>query len=518
MPLSDALMRAFSGYLSQHIGLWFAPMRWLDLERGMTRLAQARGFASPEDCMAQMMSTAPDRADVEMLAMYLSVGETYFFRDPTLFDVLEGEVLPALIKERRTAGKRQLKIWSAGCCTGEELYSLAIVLARLLPDLERWNLRLLGTDINPDFLAKATRGVYRDWSFRNLSPQIKQRYFTEIAGGGYAILPSLKRCVTFQYHNLASDAYPLLEGQTQDVDLILCRNVLMYFDTAQMRRAANNLHRSLVDDGWLVVSSAESGNEVFTQFQQIIFPDALLYRKTAEDSARKMAIDLRQPASRTANNSPRPQAGAFQAPRPHAAPLTPAAHIATAPTAPAFSEPIQLTTLATPPERTAALVPSETPYEIALRHYESGAYEQVAATLLPGDQASPDDLALLARAYANLGNLEVALHWAHTALAADKCNPAVRYLLALIHEERGEFDAAITSLKHAVYLDPEYALAHFSLGSAYQRQGKSQEARRHFNNATELLRTISPSQTLADSEGITAGHLIEIIQRKERAT
>jgi len=82
MPLSDALMRAFSGYLSQHIGLWFAPMRWLDLERGMTRLAQARGFASPEDCMAQMMSTAPDRADVEMLAMYLSVGETYFFRDP----------------------------------------------------------------------------------------------------------------------------------------------------------------------------------------------------------------------------------------------------------------------------------------------------------------------------------------------------------------------------------------------------------------------------------------------------
>jgi len=515
MPLPDALMQAFSAYLTQHIGLWFAPGRWVDLERGMTRLAQARGFASPEACMSQMMTAAPDQADVEMLAMYLSVGETYFFRDPALFEVLEREVLPGIINERRTAGKRQLKIWSAGCCTGEELYSLAILLARLLPDLEEWDLRLLGTDINPDFLAKATRGVYRDWSFRNLSPQIKQRYFTEIAGGSYAILPSLKHRVTFQYHNLASNTYPLLEGHTQDVDLIVCRNVLMYFDTAQMRRAASNLHRSLVNDGWLIVSSAESGNEVFSQFQQILFPDALLYRKTAEHSAQKIAIDLRPPSGWSADRRPWPEREVLQAPWPPAAPIPSIAPTATFTSA--FSEPAQLKAVEVPPTAPVAQEPPKTPYEIALRHYERGAYEQVTATLLPGDQASPADLALLARAYANLGNLEVALHWAGTALAADRCNPALRYLLALIHEERGEYGDAITSLKHAIYLDPEYALAHFGLGSAYQRQGKPQEARRHFNNATDLLRMIPPSQTLTDSEGITAGHLIEIIQRKESA-
>ena len=292
MSLPDALMQEFSGYLTKHIGLWFPASRWVDLTRGMTRLAQARGFADAEICMRNMMTVAPEQADIEMLAMYLSVGETYFFRDPALFDVLEREILPALIRERRAAGNRRLRIWSAGCCTGEELYSLAIVLARLLPDLEEWDLSLLGTDINPDFIAKAMRGVYRDWSFRTLSQHLKQHYFTETENGGYAILPSLKHKVTFQYHNLASAAYPLPEGHAQGMDLIVCRNVLMYFDLAQMRHAADNLHRSLVDNGWLIVSSAESGNEVFSKFQQIIFTDALLYRKTKEPTVRHTTAQL----------------------------------------------------------------------------------------------------------------------------------------------------------------------------------------------------------------------------------
>jgi chemotaxis protein methyltransferase CheR len=500
MALPDALMHDFSAYLTQYIGLWFPAERQADLSRGMGRLAQARGLLSAEACMREMMAQVPQQADIEMLAMYLSVGETYFFRDPALFKVLEQEVLPALIDLRRGAGTRHLKIWSAGCCTGEEIYSLAIVLSRLLPDFDQWQLDLLGSDINPQFLAKASRGVYRDWSFRNLAPQIQQRYFSKTADGGYAILPSLKRRVTFQYHNLAGNARPPFAEYAQGIDLIVCRNVLMYFDPIPMQHAADQLYRSLADEGWLIVSSAESGNPVFAQFQSKIFPDALLYRKTAAHPATAKPREL--PSWLKLESSVADMPGVRSRP------------LAPAPARPAGAP------AATVPARAAPAIAEAgpaMPYENALRHYEQGEHEQAVVILLADHAADPASLALLARAYADLGNLDAALLWAETALAADKCNPSLRYLLALVYEERGQYDAAITSFKQAVYLDPEYVLAHFGLGGAYRRLGKMQEAQRHFNNAANLLRKTPSAQALTDAEGITAGHLSEIIRREDSA-
>jgi chemotaxis protein methyltransferase CheR len=514
MDLPDALMRDFSAYLTQHVGLWFPAERQADLNRGMSRLAQARGLPSAEACMHEMMAHAPQQAEIEMLALYLSVGETYFFRDPALFKILEQEVLPGLIDARRRAGTQHLKIWSAGCCTGEELYSLAIVLSRLLPDFDQWQLDLLGSDINPQFLAKASRGVYRDWSFRNLAPQIRHRYFSETVDGGYAILPSLKRRVSFRYHNLAGNSAPPF-AYASDIDLIVCRNVLMYFDPQQMQHAANQLYLNLADHGWLVVSSAEGGHPVFAQFEPRTFPEALLYRKTEayRDAAKPRelaswlkpesgiagALGAAGAAGMATATATAASAATAVMPRPAALALSPAATLK-AQAVPARVE-----------------VKPALPYEQALRHYEQGEHEQAVAILLADPAAGPASLELLARAYADLGNLDAALHWAETALTADKCNPSLRYLLALVHEERGQHEAAITAFKQAVYLDPDYVLAHFGLGSAYRRLGNMQEAQRHFNNAADLLRKTPSAQALADAQGITAGHLGEIIQREDSA-
>lgn len=495
MTIPDALMQDFSRFLATRIGLWFPRTRWPDLARGMTRIAQLRGFPEPAACMRGMMATSLGQTEVEMLALHLSISETYFFRDPALFNLLEHTLLPPLISARRAAHDRRLRIWSAGCCTGEELYSLAILLARLLPDLDHWKLDLLGTDINPLSLEKAARGVYRDWSFRNLAPQIRQRHFTRGVDGSYTILPQLQRMVRFEHHNLAGDA-PLPADRTTGIDLIVCRNVLMYFDAAQIRHAVQEFHRVLADGGCLIVGAAETGHDAFAPFESVMFADALLYRKTTRPAAPYPAQAQPAPVAETTALAWQPS---VEIPEPSPIPATWSA--VSAPVSPA----------------PAASAPHATPYEIALRHYQQGQYQQVVAALQPAGEASPTSLLLLARAHANLGELEAALQSAQLALAHDTCNPALRYLLALIQAEQGQHDAAIASLKQALYLDPGFVLAHFYLGNAYRKQGRPLDAQRHFNNATDLLRHTPASQILMEAEGITAGRLIEIIQRQESA-
>jgi chemotaxis protein methyltransferase CheR len=141
---------------------------------------------------------------MQALAQQLSVGETYFFRGPAAFGVLEHELLPPLIVRRRH-GTRRLRIWSAGRCTGEEAYSLAIVLKRLIPDIADWDIDILGTDIHPGFLARAEAGVYGDWTFRGVPRAVRRAHFQPLGGRREAVMPALRRLTRFCFGNLAQD-------------------------------------------------------------------------------------------------------------------------------------------------------------------------------------------------------------------------------------------------------------------------------------------------------------------------
>jgi chemotaxis protein methyltransferase CheR len=277
--LSARTLGCLSELLAKHTGLNFPEKRWGDLERGMNAAARASGEASVQAYVHRLLSAPLTQHQTGILASHLTVGETYFFRDDTSFEMLEHHVLPALIHSRRDAG-RCLRIWSAGCCTGEEPYSIAMLLDRLLPDYDQWNITLLATDINPQFLRKGTDGVYGDWSFRGTPAWVRERYFRQVQPGRFAIHPRIKKRVTFSYLNLADDVYPSLENNTQAMDLILCRNVLMYFTAAQAAKIVDNLHRALVDDGGLLVSPAEASSTLLAQFAPAhFFPGAAIYRK-----------------------------------------------------------------------------------------------------------------------------------------------------------------------------------------------------------------------------------------------
>ena len=263
--LPDQLLLQFSELVAREMGLHFPRERWPDLEKGIRSAALEFGAPDAETCLQQWISKPLAIAEIELLASTLTVGETYFFRDNPSFELLRERVLPAVIAARH-GSERRLRIWSAGCCTGEEPYSIAISLDRTLPDPSRWHVVILATDINPRFLQKAAEGIFSDWSFRDAPPWLKETYFKQAGPNRFEILPRIKQMVTFAYLNLAEDVYPSLANGTNAMDLIFCRNVLMYFSPERAARVVHGLRRALIDSGCLFVSTVEASSELFSQF------------------------------------------------------------------------------------------------------------------------------------------------------------------------------------------------------------------------------------------------------------
>ena len=465
--LPGALLSDLSGFVASRMGLHFPQERWADLERGVAAAAREFGLPDAEACARRLLSAPLTQTHVEILAGHLTVGETYFFREKNSLDALEQHIVPELLRSRRD-GERRLRIWSAGCCTGEEPYSVVMLLDRVIPDPKEWIVTILATDINPRFLRKAARGVYGEWSFRGAPEWVKERYFSRRKDGRLELQPHMRGRVTFSYLNLAEDVYPSLPNNTNAMDVIFCRNVLMYFTAERAQSVARNLHRSLVDGGWLIVSPTETSNALFSSFSAIEFPGAVLYRKTAR--AEPVAFAPRAPVPEA--DALHPRAPVFASAPVAAESELPGPPIEAAPDTPAAPEPGTVS----PPEKDDARVPS-----------------------------------VAARNCADQGRLTEAIEWCEKAIAADKLNPAHHYLLAVIQQEQGQAEPAVQSLLRALYLDPAFVLAHFALGNIELSRGRRREARRHFANALALLRTRPHDEILAESEGLTAGRLVQII-------
>ena len=211
----------------------------------------------------------------------LVVGETNFFRQRAWFAQLEEHALAALIAARGRNGRRRLRIWSAGCATGEEPYGIALVVRRLLRGLGHWDVRIVGTDLNAASLDAARLGRYRAWSLRELEPELRTYTFTPVEGGRFELDPAVRAAVTFATLNLADDEplpAPLVRG---DVDLVICRNVLMYLTPEAQRIATSRLAGALGPNGWLAVAPLEANPEWFPRLRVVNVPSAIFFRREA---------------------------------------------------------------------------------------------------------------------------------------------------------------------------------------------------------------------------------------------
>jgi chemotaxis protein methyltransferase CheR len=487
--LSDQLLSQLSKSVADQAGLYFPQERWSDLERGIQSATLKFGCSDAESCARLLLSGPLNRKQIEILAGELTVGETYFFREKRSFEILSEQILPELVRARQ-GSERRLRIWSAGCCTGEEPYSIAILLDRILPDLRQWHVTILATDVNPHFLQKATEGVFSDWSFRDSPPWLKENYFKQIDKNRFEIAPRIKERVAFAYLNLAEDVYPCLTNNTNAMDLIFCRNVLMYFAAERIKRVAHNFHRSLVNAGWLLVSPTETSSGLFPQFSAVHFEGAVLYQK-GEKALSGSVIPLPLLTPITSDNEE--------------VPVLPQM---TLDFIPKLSFPVPSSQPTVEPQVVEA---SSTTYEEALVLFEQGNYMEATEKLKGDGQPTAKSSTLLARIYANLGELAEARAWSEKAIGADKLNAELHYLRAIILQEQDAREEGVVALKRALYLDPDFVLAHFALGNLALQQNNFKEADKHFTNVLGLLADYQPDDVLSQSDGLAAGRLKEMV-------
>ena len=269
MTASTSALNELANRLAERTGLTGLTLSHENLQRALT-LSHAHASDDLE------LTLREGRMDWEALIDALTVRETYFFRHPDQFAELRQRVLPSLRDFVRDRGT--LRVWSAGCASGEEAYTLAIVFdAEGLGD----RVQIVASDISGAALERGRTGQYRDWSLRSLPAELRDRYFSS-ENGNHRIREDLRRQVIWRQLNLAKPSYPSLESAICHFGLIFCRNVLMFFDAETIQQVATRLWASLVPGGWLILGPSDPNISAFADLEVHVTPAGLMYRRPAQ--------------------------------------------------------------------------------------------------------------------------------------------------------------------------------------------------------------------------------------------
>ncbi len=275
--LSVELTEAFIRLITKHTGLKIRERERESLIQKIFLRMKALKIFSPEIYYKVLAShTIYSYVEWQKFIAILTNTESYFFRDKEQFKLLRNHIIPEIIQ--RQHHNKTIRFCSAGCSTGEEPYSLAIVLKELIPNLEEWNLMILGLDINKEALKKAKQGIYTAWSLRSLDIKTIQKYFIKF-NNKYYLDEQIKRMVNFQYTNLVTDLFIHPYSDFRDIDLILCRNVFIYFEPTVIAKIVDKFYDTLQPLGYLITGHTELCGQKLSNFQTKLFPESLVYIK-----------------------------------------------------------------------------------------------------------------------------------------------------------------------------------------------------------------------------------------------
>jgi chemotaxis protein methyltransferase CheR len=271
--------------ISERLGLWFGPESRSLLERRLRDRLGVRGVKSFADYYQLLKYSTLGAEEWDEAGELLTTHETYFFREDYQLRAFSNEILPMLASRPRAKGvlgepRRRIQVWSAGCSTGEEAYTIAmLILESKLFDPERWEVRVYGSDLSKKCISAARRGVYTGASFRTTSSDMKSKWFVPDSEEAYGVAPSARALCHFAQMNLLDEERTHLVGRC---DVIFCRNVVLYFDAAARRRVIDMFYERLVPGGVLLLGHAESLLNVSTAFELLHLKEDLVYRKPVQ--------------------------------------------------------------------------------------------------------------------------------------------------------------------------------------------------------------------------------------------
>src|SRR4051794_17292613 len=367
----------------------------------------------------RMLAQADAVEERQALLDEVTIPETHFFRNPPQIRALRQHVLPELM--RQAAGRKRLRIWSAGCSTGEEPYTIAMLIRELLPAASDWDVRVVATDVSTRALAAARRGQYAERAFVMTDPVDLQRFFVlDAQARTWVVRDEVRELVEFRHHNLVTDPPPFAEGE---LDLVLCRNVTIYFDRTTTKRLMQRLHGCLHDGGYLFLGHAETLWQLSSDFALVSLGDAFVYRRADPDAERRAVL----PDRRT-EDEPRP----------------------------------------TRADR------------------RRGPVDRRAVATLVQTLPSPDPLVAVRTAVAE-GRYADAADLAADVVTVTPLRSEAHYLHGLALCNLGNDGQALVMLRKAVYLDADDGFAHFLLGGCLERLGEHVAAVRSYRAAAATL-------------------------------
>ncbi len=422
------------------------------------------GFKSTQEFTNFIKNAPPDSVEVEFVISAITVGESYFFRDTEQIEFIRDEWLPRIVDEKRRAGDKSLRIWSAGASNGQEPYSLAIILREAIEDIHAWRIHLLGTDVDTDALSRAVTGRYGEWSFRSTDEALKAMYFLP-DNGHFIVGPELKGMVKFSYLNLIDNNYPSILSETTAIDLILCKNVLIYLDQDLTGGILDKFTASLTDGGVLLPGPSDHITGNLPGMERSRYSNTLYFKK-------KMFVVGGGGAK-----------GEDKA-----------------------------------PPRLRALAPDgldKDYYERATLLHRRGEWRALTAAVDEHTRAyGPSEvlLSMKAKALASTGDLKGALKTCEESVHADPSGKHSYFLKALVLIELGRVDEALTALMKVIYLDPYFIEAHFQIGMLQIRANRREAGVKSLKNALEITERGDRERFIHISGDMTYSRFVELLK------
>ncbi|MDB4987567.1 MAG: methyltransferase, CheR-type [Myxococcaceae bacterium] len=454
--LGGSFSRLFDELVRERIGLASSRRHEQAKERVLGDAMKRAGVTDEAKYLERIVQ---DDTEFDALVSDLTVPETYFFRDPPHYELLRREILPALVTAR--GREHALEVWSAGCATGEEPYSLTILLEQ---ELLASRSHVLGTDVSQRALGRAARATYGRWSMRATDERQRGRYFEQV-GREYRLVERIRARVRFQQHSLMASLYPVPKSRSAGFDLILCRNVMIYFDRAAVARTARGLASSLATGGILMLGPSDPLLDIEEWCDTLTTPCGLLYRRRAPGGAKPVRAGRQERLQAMAAARPQRSAAPLPEPQPTAQPAMP-------PSEPSVQQEraVDALTLAAQVQRLVS---------------EHG----VAAAEVS------------CRALVGLHPLSAAVQLLHATLLVDL--------------ER--HSAAEQALRRALYLDRTLLVAQMLNANLLERRGEHGEAVRGYEQVAAQSRALGTDQLVFLGADLTHEALAELAEQRARA-
>ncbi|KAF0209014.1 MAG: CheR family methyltransferase [Actinomycetota bacterium] len=446
---------SFRDFIHKASGIYLEEGKLDSLRISLVTRATRLGFPSFDD---YYRSLSGDEREFNELMNLVTINETSFFRFPQQFEAFKTRVLPEIMAGKPQSNKT-IRVWSAGCSTGEEPYSLGMALLDAGIQGLGWTPQVLGTDVSTRALALAQKGVYGRRAMLNVEKEVIARHF-EPADESYRVTPQVRSLVDFGYHNLIKEPYPLsLMGNW---DVIFCRNVTIYFRLESTRRVVSNFFNSLNPGGYLFIGHSETLSSISDDFEPVEIGGVFLYRKPKTKQLVAVRASRAPVVADRLSQASQANAETVKSPRKHESPAV----------------------------MSAAVPPTDELIIDARRSLSNGHPERVLETvarILETDPGNAEAHLLSAYVHADSGDYVRALEACHRALSINPLLPVARYILGIIYQRQGDPVRAVSELKKTIYIDAEFALAHLNLANIYKSQRKWEDAAREYENALRAL-------------------------------